>query len=187
MIKKKNVNKRALAFLMLALFTSFQARAKSMSFHDFNFTAIEGGILSTKDFSGKAVLVVNTASFCGFTNQYSALQELWEKYRDQGLVVLGVPSNDFGSQEPGSENKIKKFCETNFSINFPMTSKAKVKGKDAHPFFIWARERVGVVGSPKWNFHKYLIGPDGQLVDWFASTTKPDSIKVKKAIEKALP
>ena len=186
MIKKKNVNKRALAFLMLALFTSFQARAKSMSFHDFNFTAIEGGILSTKDFSGKAVLVVNTASFCGFTNQYSALQELWEKYRDQGLVVLGVPSNDFGSQEPGSENKIKKFCETNFSINFPMTAKAKVIGKKAHPFFIWARAQVGVVGSPKWNFHKYLIGPDGQLLDWFASTTKPDSIKVKDAIEKAL-
>ena len=105
---------------------------------------------------------------------------------DQGLVVLGVPSNDFGSQEPGSENKIKKFCETNFSINFPMTAKAKVIGKKAHPFFIWARAQVGVVGSPKWNFHKYLIGPDGQLLDWFASSTKPNSIKVKKAIEKAL-
>ena len=186
MIKQKNINKRALVFLTLALFTSLQAGAKSMSFHDFNFTAIEGGILSTRDFSGKAVLVVNTASFCGFTKQYGALQELWEKYRDRGLVVLGVPSNDFGSQEPGSENNIKKFCETNFSINFPMTAKAKVKGKDAHPFFIWAREQVGVVGSPKWNFHKYLIGPDGQLLDWFASTTKPDSIKVKDAIEKAL-
>jgi glutathione peroxidase len=186
MIKLKNINKRTLVFLTLVFFTSLQAGAGSMSFHDFDFTAIEGGILSTRDFSGKAVLVVNTASFCGFTKQYGALQELWEKYRDRGLIVLGVPSNDFGSQEPDSENKIKKFCETNFSINFPMTAKAKVKGKDAHPFFIWAREQVGVVGSPKWNFHKYLIGPDGQLLDWFASTTKPDSIKVKDAIEKAL-
>ena len=158
-----------------------------MSFHDFEFTAIEGDALPGSSFDGKAVLVVNTASHCGFTPQYEALQSVWETYRDKGLVVLAMPSNDFGGQEPGSELEIKEFCEVNFNVDFPMTTKVKVKGDGAHPFYKWARDQVGVVGSPKWNFHKYLIAPDGSLTDWFSTPTKPTSAKITKAIESVLP
>lgn len=157
-----------------------------MSFHDFQFTAIEGQPLPGSSFAGKAVLVVNTASFCGYTKQYAGLQALYDQYKDQGLVVLGVPSNDFGAQEPGKETEIKEFCETNFAINFPMTTKQKVKGADAHPFYQWAAGQVGMLGSPKWNFHKYLITPDGALKDWFSTTTAPDAAKLVKAVEQAL-
>jgi len=163
------------------------AGASQMSFHDFDFTAIEGGPLPAKSFEGKAVLVVNTASFCGFTKQYEALQSVWSRYRDRGLVVLGVPSNDFGSQEPGKADEIKDFCETTFNVDFPLTSKEHVKGDNAHPFYKWAKTQVGVLGSPKWNFHKYLIAPDGTLTDWFSTPTAPDSAKIIKAIEAVLP
>ncbi len=158
-----------------------------MTFHDFDFQTIDGQPLPAKSFAGKAVLVVNTASFCGFTKQYEGLQALWSKYRDRGLVVLGVPSNDFGAQEPGSADEIKTFCETNFSVDFPLAGKVHVKGDDAHPFYKWAAKEVGVVGSPKWNFHKYLIAPDGGIADWFATTTDPLSAKVSKAVEAVLP
>lgn len=164
-----------------------QLRASAMSFHDFDFTSIDGEALSGSSFAGKAVLVVNTASHCGFTKQYTALQEVYDQYRDQGLVVLGMPSNDFGGQEPGTEAEIKEFCEVNFSINFPLTGKVGVKGDAAHPFYKWAKDQVGMVGSPKWNFHKYLIAPDGKLVDWFSTPTAPTSGKVTKAIEAVLP
>jgi glutathione peroxidase len=176
-----------LAAVVLGMVASFPVGATTMSFHDFQFTAIEGNDLPASTFAGKAVLVVNTASFCGFTKQYSDLQSVWDQYKDQGLVVLGIPSNDFGAQEPGSEAEIKEFCETNFAIDFPMTTKEVVKGDNAHPFYKWARSEVGMVGSPKWNFHKYLIGPDGQLVDWFSTTTSPTSKKVTSAIEKLIP
>ena len=119
--------------------------------------------------------MVNTASRCGFTKQYADLQDLWERFQECGLVVLGVPSNDFGSQEPGSEREIKTFCEVNFNVDFPMTSKVQVKGDDAHPFYRWAGGEVGALGKPRWNFHKYLIGPDGRLVEWFSTPTKPTS------------
>lgn len=141
------------------------AHAQQGSAHDFTFTAIDGGSIALADYAGKAVLVVNTASECGFTKQYTALQAVWEGWRDRGLVVLGVPSDDFGGQEPGSEAEIQAFCETTFGVDFPMTAKQHVKGTDAHPFYQWAREVVGPVGAPQWNFHKYLIGPDGALVD----------------------
>lgn len=176
----------AAVVLTLGLSGTTSVKADGMSFHDFNFTSIEGEPMPASGFAGKAVLVVNTASFCGFTKQYDGLQALWEKYRDKGLVVLGIPSNDFGGQEPGTAEEIKTFCTANFSVDFPMTEKAVVKGPDAHPFYKWAAEQVGALGSPKWNFHKYLIGPDGRLVDWFATTTAPDSDKVAKAIDKAL-
>lgn len=155
--------------------------------HDFAFTAIEGHPLPMESFKGKAVLVVNTASQCGFTRQYGDLQALWERYRDRGLVVLGVPSNDFGGQEPGSETEIKQFCDVNFNVNFPMTSKVHVKGKDAHPFYRWASKKLGSSAKPRWNFHKYLISPDGQLVDWFSTPTSPKSKRVLRAIEAQLP
>lgn len=172
-------------FAMLGL--PGQLRASTMSFHDFEFTSIEGEALPASAFDGKAVLVVNTASQCGFTKQYTALQNVYEQYRDQGLVVLGVPSNDFGGQEPGSEAEIKEFCEVNFSVDFPLTGKVVIKGDNAHPFYKWAKDQVGMVGSPKWNFHKYLIDPNGALVDWFSTPTAPTSGKVTKAIKAVLP
>ena len=155
--------------------------------HDFAFTSIEGAPLPLESFRGKAVLVVNTASRCGFTHQYAALQSLWERYRDEGLVVLGVPSNDFGGQEPGSEAEIKQFCEVNFNVDFPLASKGQVKGEAAHPFYRWAADELGEDAGPQWNFHKYLVAPDGRLVDWFATATPPTAKAVTRAIEAHLP
>lgn len=159
----------------------------SQTAHDFAFTSIEGEPLSMADFEGKAVLVVNTASRCGFTHQYGDLQSVWERYRDRGLVVLGVPSNDFGNQERGTEAEIKHFCEVNFSVDFPLTSKEKVKGDAAHPFYRWAAGELGAGTKPRWNFHKYLIAPDGRLAGWFGTSTSPSSEAVLQAIEAALP
>lgn len=176
---------------LLALFAVLPASARAemagKNAHDFSFQSIDGGPLPLSAYKGKAILVVNTASFCGFTPQYQALQALWERYEARGLVVLGVPSNDFGSQEPGSSAEIKTFCDTNYSITFPLADKEVVSGSGAHPFYQWARAELGVLAAPKWNFHKYLVAPDGRLVDWFATTTKPDEAKVAKAIEKVLP
>ncbi|HEY1720852.1 MAG TPA: glutathione peroxidase [Magnetospirillaceae bacterium] len=154
---------------------------------DFSFETLTGKPLPLSEFKGKAVLVVNTASQCGFTPQYKDLEELAKKYKGQGLVVLGVPCNDFGGQEPGSAEEIGAFCEKNYGVSFPMAGKAKVTGGDAHPFYAWARKKVGILGSPKWNFHKYLIAPDGSLADWFSTPTKPTADKVSRAIEKILP
>lgn len=154
--------------------------------HDFIFTGLAGDELPLKDFAGKAVLVVNTASECGYTPQYEELEALWQANKDRGLVVLGVPCNQFGAQEPGSEAEIGAFCQRNYGVSFPMTAKADVKGKAAHPFYKWANDEAGLLGKPKWNFHKYLIGRDGEFVDWFSSQTKPTGPKIKKALEKAL-
>ncbi len=160
--------------------------AHAKTAHDFTFISIEGDELPLSSFKGQSILVVNTASFCGFTKQYNDLQALWDGYKDKGLVVLGVPSNDFGQQEPGTASEIKEFCEVNFNINFPMTEKAIVSGKEAHPFYKWAKQELGFIATPKWNFHKYLIDGDGNLVDWFATPTNPNSSKVKKRIEAVL-
>jgi Glutathione peroxidase len=157
-----------------------------MSAHDFTFTSITGEEMPLSNYKGKTLLVVNTASECGFTKQYDDMQALYEAYEGKDFVLIGVPSNDFGGQEPGSEEEIKKFCETNFNITFPMTSKNKVVGKEAHPFYQWANKEAGMLGSPKWNFHKFLIGPEGQFINWYASTTNPTSDKIKKAIDQSL-
>ena len=154
--------------------------------YDFVFDSIDGEKLPLNVFRGKVILVVNTASRCGFTRQYKALQSLWSKYRNQGLIVLGIPSNDFGRQEPGDESEIKTFCEVNFNVDFPMTSKVNVKGESAHPFYKWARDEMGSIAIPRWNFHKYLIAADGRLIDWFASTTDPESKRLVSAIEALL-
>ena len=156
------------------------------SAHDFAFTAIEGGPLPLGSFAGKTVLVVNTASFCGYTPQYAGLQEVWERYRGRGLVVLGVPSNDFGGQEPGSEAEIKEFCEVNFDIDFPLTEKEHVVGPEAHPFYRWAAEQLGAAAAPRWNFHKYLVAPDGRLVTSFPSAAEPTAPEVTEVIEASL-
>lgn len=161
--------------------------SQSTSAYDFSFDSIDGGTLDLASYKGQPLLIVNTASQCGFTPQYDGLQALYEAYQADGLVVIGVPSNDFGKQEKGDADEIKEFCEVNFNITFPMTDKVAVKGKAAHPFYDWARAEVGFAGRPRWNFHKFLIGPDGQIADWFASTTPPDSAKVKQAVEALLP
>jgi glutathione peroxidase len=159
--------------------------AEQKDFYDFTLTSIEGKPLNLGDFKGRVVLLVNTASQCGFTPQYSGLQALYDEFKDRGLVVLGVPSNDFMGQEPGDNSQIKKFCEVNFNINFPMTEKSKVLGADALPLFRWlATEPKG--GKPKWNFHKYLIGRDGRLRENFSSFTKPDAEKLRTAVITAL-
>jgi glutathione peroxidase len=171
-----------------ALFGLFlPAVSQAHSAWDFSFIGIDGQPMPLAQYQGKAVLVVNTASQCGFTPQYKGLEALAAKYRERGLVVLGVPSNDFGSQEPGSSSEIKAFCETSFGIDFPLTEKVKVSGSEAHPFYLWAAHELGPLAKPRWNFHKYLVAPDGRLVDWFSTVTPPDSPSVAKAIEAVLP
>lgn len=157
-----------------------------MSAHDFEFNAIDGTKLNLSQFAGKAVLVVNTASQCGLTPQYRGLEALWEKYRDRGLVVLGVPSNDFGGQEPGTEAEIKNFCTTKYKVTFPMTSKNAVIGKNAHPLYKWVISEAGDAAAPRWNFHKYLIDTNGELAGTFGSKVAPDDAALITAIEAQL-
>ncbi len=155
--------------------------------HAFWFTSIEGAPLSLADYAGRPLLVVNTASLCGYTYQYAALQRLWSAYRDRGLVVLGVPSNDFGGQEPGTTAEIKTFCEVNFDVDFPMTEKVHVAGEGAHPLFVWLRAQLGPAAGPRWNFHKYLIAPDGRAVASWPSSVEPDAPAIRAAVESMLP
>jgi len=154
-----------------------------MNAHDFSFKTIDGKPLPMKGFSGKPVLVVNVASFCGLTPQYSDLEKLHETYGPKGLVVLGVPSNDFGAQEPKTEPEIAKFCETSYGVKFPLTAKEKVLGPSAHPLYRWIAGKLGDDALPKWNFHKYLIGKDGSLKGAWPSRVRPGSSEITSAIE----
>ena len=156
------------------------------TFFDFKINSINGEELDLSSFKGKTILLVNVASKCGFTNQYDDLQKIYDDLKDKGLIVIGIPTNQFGGQEPGSEKEIKNFCETNFNITFPMTSKYEVKGANAHPIYIWAKDTFGKSTVPKWNFHKILINKDGKIEDTFASFTGPLSNKVVKKIEQIL-
>jgi glutathione peroxidase len=158
-----------------------------MSAHAFSFNTIEGAPLPLAAFAGKPLLVVNTASECGFTPQYAELESLWQRYRARGLVVLGVPSNDFGGQEPGSNEAIKSFCETKFHVDFPLAAKEKVAGAAAHPFYRWIAAELGDAGAPRWNFHKYLSGPDGALLGAWPSRVAPLAPELVAAVEAALP
>lgn len=152
--------------------------------YEFSFEKLDkSGLLNLSDYKGKVILIVNTASQCGFTSQYKGLQHLYSHYKDKGLVVIGVPSNDFGQQEPGDADQIAKFCEFNYGVSFPLTDKQIVSGDDAHPFYIWARKTLGFGTAPKWNFHKYLINRNGTLVDYYNSTTDPQSDKMIANIE----
>ena len=151
-------------------------------FYDFSIESIDGQIINLSEYKNKVVLLVNTASYCGFTKQYEDLQELWEKYKSKGLVVFGVPSNSF-NQEKNSNNDVKEFCEVNFNINFPLSSIFEVKGKNAHEIFKWAKDNHGSSAIPKWNFHKILINKSGKVEDTFASFTKPKSNKIINKIE----
>ena len=153
--------------------------------YNFKFNGIDGNQINLADYQNKVLVVVNVASRCGFTPQYSDLQKVWEDYKDKNVIIIGVPTNNF-KQEPGSNKEIKDFCETNFNINFPMTEKIDVLGKNAHPFFKWARENYGNSAIPKWNFHKIIVGKDGKVANTFSSITKPSSEKFRKAIEKLI-
>jgi glutathione peroxidase len=157
-----------------------------MNAYDFSFHTIDGKPLKLADYRGKAMLVVNTASKCGLTPQYAGLEALYKSHRDSGLVVLGVPANDFGAQEPGTNAEIAEFCATRFKVDFPMAAKETVIGADAHPFYRWAAQELGEDSAPKWNFHKYLIGKDGSLAGVFGSRTAPDDPALVAGIEEAL-
>ncbi len=187
-MKKKN-NYFIIILIIVFNLLIFNITVNSMenkTFYDFELELITGETISLDKYEGKAVLLVNVASKCGFTKQYTDLQNLWEKYREKNLIVLGVPSNQFGSQEPGSNDEIKDFCETNFNINFPMTSKYDVKGENAHDVYKWAKDTFGKSAVPKWNFHKILIDKNGKIHDTFASFTNPMSKKIIKELENIL-
>ncbi|MDC0397378.1 glutathione peroxidase [Candidatus Pelagibacter sp.] len=156
------------------------------TFFDFKINSINGEELDLSSFKGKTILLVNVASKCGFTNQYDDLQKIYDDFKSKGLIVIGIPTNQFGGQEPGSEKEIKNFCETNFNITFPMTSKYEVKGDNAHPIYIWAKNTFGKSTVPKWNFHKILINKNGEIVDTFASFTGPMSKKIINKLNQIL-
>ena len=158
----------------------------SKNLFDINIKSIDGDLSNFSIYKGKTLLIVNVASKCGFTKQYEDLQILYDLYKKKGLIVLGIPSNQFGSQEPSPESEIKNFCATNFNITFPMTSKYDVKGDNAHELYVWAKETYGKSTIPKWNFHKILIDKKGNVADTFASFTNPMSKKIIKKIEEIL-
>jgi len=183
MSKKKNI-----IYIIIIMFSFFN---KTMSnntetFFDLNVNSIDGDALNLSKLKGKTILLVNVASNCGFTKQYEDLQNLYDSYKNKGFIVIGMPSNQFGGQEPGAETEIKKFCETNFNITFQMTSKYDVKGDNAHPIYIWAKETFGKSTVPKWNFHKILINKEGKVEDTFASFTNPMSKKIINKLEEIL-
>ena len=166
---------------MFGIFNNVSANYSNLAY-DFSFDGIDGKIINLNQYKDKVIVVVNVASRCGYTPQYNDLQSLWENYKDKSVVVIGVPTNNF-KQEPGSNKEIQNFCETNFGINFPMTTKLNVIGKNAHPFYTWARKNYGISAIPKWNFHKIIVGKDGKVINTFASFTKPSSKKFINIIE----
>ena len=168
------------------MFFSNNGNAKyDKTFFDFNIKSIEGNKIYLKDFKNNVILLVNTASYCGFTKQDDGLQKIYQEYKDKGLVVLGVPSNSF-NQEKNDESKIKEFCDVNFSITFPMTSIYDVRGENAHPIYKWAKIQYGSSAVPKWNFYKILINKNGKIVETYSSFIKPTSKKIVNKIEELL-
>ena len=173
-----------LSFFFLLLFMT-NSDASEKVFHDFTIESISGETINFSDYKSKVVLLVNTASKCGFTPQYSGLQKIYERYKDDGLVVLGVPTNDF-NQEFSKDSDVKEFCEIRFGVEFPMSSIQPIRGENAHPVYKWIKSNVSVIGQPRWNFHKYLIGKDGKIINWFSSMTSPTSEGLINQIETAL-
>ena len=176
-------------FTILIIFMFFSKKSFSENYdkvlYDFKIESITGEVIDLNEFENKVVLITNTASYCGFTKQYSDLQKLWQKYKEEGLIVIGVPSNSF-NQEKSNEKDVKDFCEVNFNINFPMTKITEVKGDNAHEIFKWAKKNYGKSAVPKWNFHKILINKKGKVEDTFASFTNPMSNKITSKIESLL-
>ena len=170
---------------LMFFFNNFAKANYEKIFFDFKIKSISGDMIDFNDFENKVILLVNTASFCGFTKQYDELQQLWDLYKEKGLIVLGVPSNSF-NQEKKNNADVKEFCEVNFNINFPLTTITEVKGENAHELFKWAKDNHGKSAIPKWNFHKILINKEGKVEKTFASFTKPMSKKLIKSIENIL-
>ena len=175
---------KKIVFILLIMFSFFNKGSADYSqlAYDFQFKGLDGEVIKLSDYNDKVIVLVNVASRCGFTSQYDDLQELWTKYKEKDLVVIGIPTNDF-KQEPASNADIKDFCEQNFNINFPMTEKINVLGNEAHPFYKWAKKNFGRGAIPKWNFHKIIISKDGKVADTFASITNPSSKKFVNFIE----
>jgi len=171
------------------VFCAAAVMAADKSVYDFTLTTIDGQPAPLGAFKGKVVLLVNVASRCGYTPQYTALEAVYEKYKDRGFVIIGIPANNFGSQEPGSNQEIKTFCQTKYSVTFPMMAKVSVRGDDISPLYQFLTNRTAhpqTGGEIQWNFTKFLIGPDGQAIARFESAVTPDSPEVTGAIEKAL-
>ena len=182
MFKKFNI----LILSLTIMFFSNSGNAKyEKIFFDFNIKSIEGNEINLENFKNNVILLVNTASYCGFTNQYDGLQKIYQKYKDRGLIVMGVPSNSF-NQEKNEESEIKQFCEVNFDITFPMTSIYDVRGENAHPIYKWAKDNHGKSAVPKWNFHKIIINKEGKIEETFSSLTKPSSNKILSVLDKLL-
>jgi glutathione peroxidase len=175
-------------YILILMFSFFNKSISenTKTLYDFSINSINGDEIKLEKFKGKTLLLVNVASKCGFTKQYNDLQNLYDLYKEKGLIIIGIPSNQFGGQEPASESEIKNFCETNFNITFPMTSKYDVKGANSHPIYIWAKETYGSTTIPKWNFHKILINKEGNVEDVFVSFTNPMSKKIIKKVEQIL-
>ena len=171
--------------IIMFFFNNLVKAEYEKTFYDLSIESITGEVINFSEYNNKAVLIVNTASYCGFTNQYEELQELWDNYKSRGLIVLGVPSNTF-NQEKKKNDDVKKFCEVNFNINFPLSTITEVKGDNAHEIFKWAKKNYGKSAVPKWNFHKILINKEGKIEDTYASFTSPTSNKIIKKLEKIL-
>ena len=184
-INKLNV----LLIILITIMFSFPNKVSAKyekTIYDFDVESIIGEKINLSKYKNKPILLVNVASQCGFTKRYEDLQNLWEKYQDKGLIVIGLPSNQFGGQEPGSNSEIKNFCEVNFNINFPMTTKIDVKGENIDPIYKWALKNYGKKAAPKWNFYKILINKDGKIEQTYSSITNPMSKKITNEIEKIL-
>ena len=183
MIKK---TKNLILILVMTLFSSNVLGNYEKLAYEFKFQDLDGSELKLSEYKDKVVIIVNVASRCGFTSQYEDMQTIWDKYQNKGVVMIGVPSNDFGNQEPGNSSEIKNFCEAKFGITFPITEKIKVKGDNAHPFYIWAKKNYGNSAVPKWNFYKIIIGKDGKIAKTFTSMTNPSSKKFTSSIEELI-
>lgn len=173
-------------FSVIFATTIYAKNMTKLNAYQFSFLGLNNEEINLADYKGKILLIVNTASKCGFTPQYQELEEIYQKYKKQGLVIISVPSADFAKQEFSDNSKIKDFTENNYQLTFPITTLEKIKGNNAHPFYLWARKEVGFIGAPKWNFYKYLIDKNGDIVSWYASTTKPNSAKIINKIEELL-
>jgi glutathione peroxidase len=178
---------KKILFILVIMFSFFNKTSANYSqlAYEFEFKNIDGGLIKLSDYKNKVIVIVNVASRCGFTKQYDDLQSLWTNYQDKDLVVIGLPTNNF-KQEPASNAEIKDFCEKNFNINFPMTEKINVLGKDAHPFYKWAKNNFGKGAIPKWNFHKIIIDKNGKVAETFASITNPSSKRFVNFIEQQI-
>ena len=188
MIDRRTIVTAALAAIAAPVSTRTalaQAAMSRITAYAFSFPALHGGEIRLADYAGRPLMVVNTASLCGYTPQYAGLQELWTEFHGRGLTVIGVPSNDFGAQEPGGATEILQTAHGQYGVTFPITGKAVVKGATAHPFYKWAAD-IRPKDVPRWNFHKYLIGRDGYIADVFPETVEPLDTRVKTAIARSL-